>query len=235
MRYYIIYFLDYKKNNVITIKEMYLAKEDAYNNLERVAIDYIRDLQGKQQAEICKQDKTPEQLLVDKTIKEGIYFKKQDEQITIYEKITIVLPGRVWNSNDLKVNKIGQFNVTEYNIGDIEQLKVTILEKDKEIQQLKERNFDDIEQLKLTILEKDKEIQQLKEHNFDDIKQLKLIIQEKDKEIQQLKDILFKCNFERNSNIEVPLLIKKTVRPAYSYLDELKTKLESGCKLKPVN
>lgn len=119
MRYYIIYFLDYKKNNAISIKDMYLAKEDAYNNLERVAIDYIRDLQGKQQAEICKQDKTPEQLLVDKTIKEGMYIKKQDELITVYEKITIVLPGRIWNSNDLQVNKIGQISVTEYNFDDI--------------------------------------------------------------------------------------------------------------------
>lgn len=119
MRYYIIYFLDYKKNNAIIIKDMYLSKEDAYNNLERVAIDYIKDLQGKQQAEICKQDKTPDQLLVDTTIKEGLYIKKQDEMITLYEKKTIVLPGRIWNTNDLQVNKIGQISVTEYNFDDI--------------------------------------------------------------------------------------------------------------------
>lgn len=119
MRYYIIYFLDYKKNHTITIKDMFLAKEDAYNNLEHVAIDYIKELQGKQQAEICKQDKTPEQLLADKTIKEGMYIKKQDEMIIMYEKITVVLPGRIWNSNDLQVNKIGQFSVTEYNFDDI--------------------------------------------------------------------------------------------------------------------
>lgn len=119
MRFGIICFLDHKKNDSIIIKNMYKTKEDAFNNLERVAIEYIKELQGKQQAEVCKQDKTPEKLLADVSIKEGMYIKKVEEHILLYEKTTVIIPGKIWNSNSLQVNKIGQFSVTEYNFDDV--------------------------------------------------------------------------------------------------------------------
>lgn len=119
MRYHIIYFLDYKKNDSVTIKEMYMSKDDAFNNIEKVAIDYIKELQGKQQADICKQDKTPEQLLADISTKEGMYIRKYDDHVIIYEKTTVVVPGTLWNSNTLQVNKIAQISVMEYNFDDM--------------------------------------------------------------------------------------------------------------------
>src|SRR3972149_7695119 len=116
MRYYLIYFLDYKKNDLVNIKDVYITKEDAINNLERIAIEYVKELQGKQQADICKQDTTPEQLLADKAMKEGLYIRKTDDYIVLYSKTTIIIPGTIWgNSNKLQVQKVGQFNITEYN------------------------------------------------------------------------------------------------------------------------
>ena len=115
MRYHLIYFIDYKKNDVVSIKDQYSDKNDANKNIERIAIEYVKEMQGKQQAEICKQDKTPEQIQLDATLKEGMYIKKSDDSIILYEKITVVQPGFVFNSNIMKVNKIGLFGLNEYN------------------------------------------------------------------------------------------------------------------------
>jgi hypothetical protein len=121
MKYYLIYFLDYKKNDTIIIKDVYMTREDAMSNLERVTIEYIKDLQGKQQVDMCKEHegKTPDQLLANKSIKEGLYIRKIDDHILLYQKVTMTVSGMLWNYNKLRVQKIGQFYVTEYNFDDI--------------------------------------------------------------------------------------------------------------------
>jgi parvulin-like peptidyl-prolyl isomerase len=63
MKYYLVYLLNYKENDTVTLKDSYQNKDDALKSLERNAVEYIRDLQGKQQAEICKQDKKPKDIL----------------------------------------------------------------------------------------------------------------------------------------------------------------------------
>ena len=118
MKYYFICFLDYMIGDAIHIKDCYKEKQDALNNLEKVAIEYVREFQGKQQAEKCKIDKTPEELLMDIACKEGLYIKTVNDTVILYEKVNYVLPGRFYNSNDLKVNKIGLFTISEYNFND---------------------------------------------------------------------------------------------------------------------
>lgn len=118
MKYYMVYLLNYKENDSVTLKDSYSAECDAKNSLERNAIEYIKELQGKQQADICKQDKPPREILKDVTLKEGMYIVKEVDTIVLYEKITVVVPGTVWNSNSLKINKVGKFYVTEFNFDD---------------------------------------------------------------------------------------------------------------------
>ena len=118
MKYYLIYFLNYKDNDAITLKDSYQCRDDALKNVERNAIEYIKELQGKQQADICKQEKTPEKILSDTSLKERLYIRKENECIILYEKLTVVIPGTVWNSSSLKIKKIGKFYITEYNFDD---------------------------------------------------------------------------------------------------------------------
>lgn len=119
MKYYIIYFIDYKDGNNVVIKELYRSKEDAVLNVEKVATEYIRNLQGKQQADICKQQKSPQDILNDVNLKEGFYILVDNSVVTLYEKISGVIPGTIWNSYELQINKIGLFNYTEYNFDDL--------------------------------------------------------------------------------------------------------------------
>ena len=49
MKYYLVYLLDYKNGDSIDIKDSYRTKEDAVNSLEKIAIEYVKELQGKQQ------------------------------------------------------------------------------------------------------------------------------------------------------------------------------------------
>lgn len=117
MKYYLIYHLSYVDGDKVTIKEEYMTKEDAENNLETVAVGYVREEQGKQQADVCKQyDKTPDDILKNTSLKEGMYIIKTGDKYTLYEKTSIAIPGRVWGStHGLKVNKLGMFYYTEYN------------------------------------------------------------------------------------------------------------------------
>ena len=119
MKYYIIYFIDHKNCDNVIIKELYRSKEDAVLNVEKVAIEYIRNLQGKQQADICKQQKSPQDILNDVNLKEGFYILVDNSVVTLYEKISGVIPGKIWNSYELQINKIGLFNYTEYNFDDL--------------------------------------------------------------------------------------------------------------------
>ncbi|QKF94432.1 hypothetical protein QKU48_gp0974 [Fadolivirus algeromassiliense] len=119
MKFYLIYFLDYKQGDQVTLKHQYFTPEDAQNDLERIAIEYIKEYQGKQQTVICKQDKTPEQILADNTLREGMYIRKTDNAVLLYEKATVTIPGTIWGTTtQLQVNKIGLFKVTEFVFDD---------------------------------------------------------------------------------------------------------------------
>ncbi len=118
MKYYLVYLLNYKESDSITIKDLYHNKEDAINSLERNATEFIKELQGKQQSDICKQERSIDEILNDTKLREGLYFKKEGDAIIIYEKATIVKVGTVWNSSSIKVQKFGKIYVTEYNFDD---------------------------------------------------------------------------------------------------------------------
>ena len=118
MKYYLIYYLDNKKDESIQVKAVYLSKEDAVTNLENVAVNYVNEFQGKIQAGICKQDKTPEQILADPALDKGMYLvkDKKTDSLFLYEKVNVVLEGILYNSYDKKITKIGKFDVTEAEI-----------------------------------------------------------------------------------------------------------------------
>ena len=117
MKYHLIYFLDHIDDNKVIIKDYYTSKDDALNALEKIAIDFIKEQQGKQQTSICKQyDKSIEDIQKDTSIKEGLYLKKHNDSIVLYEKKNILTPGTIWNSFNLQVYKIGTFYTTDINI-----------------------------------------------------------------------------------------------------------------------
>lgn len=119
MKYYLIYFLDYKKNDSITIKENhYLTKEDATNNVERIALEYVKEMQGKQQADICKQTKSLDEICNSIDIKNGMYIFKSNDNVILYEKTNLILEGKIWNSQTSVMDKLGMFSVTDIEIDD---------------------------------------------------------------------------------------------------------------------
>lgn len=119
MKYYLVYLLNYKDGDTVILKDSYQDRDDALKSLERTGVEYIKELQGKQQAEICKQDKTVDEILADTKLKEGMYLRKEDTSIILYEKITVFIAGALWGkSKSLQVNKIGKFFITEYNFDD---------------------------------------------------------------------------------------------------------------------
>ena len=54
MTHYLIYFLDNKKNDFITIEDTYKNKNDAIINIEKIALEYVKKVEGeKQMARHC--------------------------------------------------------------------------------------------------------------------------------------------------------------------------------------
>lgn len=116
MKRHIVYFLDYKNNDNIIIKNIFTDKQLAIDNIEQQALDHVTALQGIQQKDICKQEKSSDELLNDTSIKDGLYIKTIDSRIVLYEKISKTIIGWVKNTYDIKCDKIGVFGLTEYII-----------------------------------------------------------------------------------------------------------------------
>lgn len=119
MKYFLICFIDYKKDDIVTIKDSYMTKNDATNRMKKIAVDHIKKYQGKQQAKLCDIGLSPELILSDNSVKNGMYiYVQSDNKIQLYEKVSVSLPGTLWNYNDVKVNKIGVFVISEYHLDD---------------------------------------------------------------------------------------------------------------------
>ena len=118
MTHYIIYFLDNNKDDLITIEDTYKNKNDGIINVEKIALEYIKKIEGEKQMEICKQDKTPEQIMDDVNLRNGLYIIKNNNTITLYEKTTQIISGTIWNGYKNIINKIGIFGMIEYKIDD---------------------------------------------------------------------------------------------------------------------
>ena len=118
MKYFLIYFLDNKNNDSISIKSLHQTKDQAINNLEKTAINHIKELQGTQQVEKCKIDKL-EDLSTNITFKNGLYIhlNETSDNIFLYEKVSDI-NGTIWRSFTTQINKIGSFTIGEYDFDD---------------------------------------------------------------------------------------------------------------------
>lgn len=117
MKYFVIFYIDCKTYKNVNLKGQYTTQEDAQNDLLPNALEYVRSEQGKQQADIALQNaKSTNELLIDESFKEGLYIKQEDNTIAVYNKFKEVIPGAIWNSYQLKINKVGIFGVSEIEL-----------------------------------------------------------------------------------------------------------------------
>lgn len=108
-----IYFLDYSNNQIIC-KMSYKSMDLALDYIDRVALDYIRETQGTNQLLVCQKYDNPNNILSDPTLKPGYYLikNKSHEKIYLFEKKSHLIPGYIWNSTELKLEKTGEFGIT---------------------------------------------------------------------------------------------------------------------------
>jgi hypothetical protein len=151
MKYYFICLQGTSDN--ITIVDKYPTKEDAINNLEKQAIDYVKEMQGKQQANICQQNKSLDKIAADQSLKEGLYIITSGEVVQLYQKTNTTIPGTLWNSKIMKMDKIGTFSITEFDFSEEQstpKYQRQISTPTNNQQQLKPVNFV-MQELKATI------------------------------------------------------------------------------------
>ena len=150
MRYYIVYFL-----NLQTLKPIFYKYYDdekiALSKIDSIALEYVKNEQGKQQADIAIQPtKSVIEIQNDTTLKEGLYLKKEGDIMIVYEKTKVALTGYIYSSYEIRMNKIGKFDVTDIDL-DIPQ-NCTI--KTKQVSPC-ERNCTYMDELKLRLQQSD--------------------------------------------------------------------------------
>lgn len=129
MTHILIYFLDNQQNDLITIRGTYINKNDALLNLEKCALDHIKQVEGEKQMVICKQDgKTLDQIADDITLKNGLYIINNNDTVMLYEKSTKIIPGNIWNGSKNVIDKVGVFGLIEYKY-DIIKTRCNVIKK----------------------------------------------------------------------------------------------------------
>lgn len=129
-KYFIIYYIDFT-NFKVKFENSYSSQEEANENLLSTSLNFVKEEQGKQQADIALlNDKTEKDLLTE-NFKEGMYIKcdlssgnstspsekcDNGKTIFVYNKIKEIITGTFFNSWEMKVNKIGMFGVTEIEL-----------------------------------------------------------------------------------------------------------------------
>ena len=84
----------------------------AIKMLDEAAVNFIVQKEGTERAEHAYEDDTP-----DANIKDGFYLKKSKEyanRIDVYEKVTRIVPGTIWNGIETSIKKVKQFGISEY-------------------------------------------------------------------------------------------------------------------------
>lgn len=120
MKYFVIYYIDFT-NFKVKLKNSYATQEEANENLLSTALDFVREEQGKQQADIALQNSKSEKDLLTENFKEGMYIKSSSDNevitsVTVYNKIKEIVSGTFYNSWEMKLNKIGTFGVSEVEL-----------------------------------------------------------------------------------------------------------------------
>ncbi len=116
MRYHVVYFLNFQSQKPSFYK-YYDDEKKAQSMLDSIALEYVKNEQGKQQADIAFQPtKTVAEIQSDSTLKEGLYLKVENQTVVVYEKINVKLPGYLYSSYETKMNKLGKFDVTDIDL-----------------------------------------------------------------------------------------------------------------------
>jgi hypothetical protein len=110
MGFFVVYFKD--TTGKLETKETFNTEQDARDNLEKLALDYI----GSEDNEVnitLQNDKLIEEIRTDSTFEDGYYLKydsNDDNVLNLYQKITVVSEGTFYNSYEIKMVNLGYYS-----------------------------------------------------------------------------------------------------------------------------
>ena len=116
MKFYCIYYYNILSHQ-FKLKKLYNNIVKAQEDLKNIALDYVRDEQGNQQALIAFQDgKDINDIANDAELKAGFYLRIENDVVSLYEKTKIVNTGFLWNSEIFFMQKLAIFNVSDLDL-----------------------------------------------------------------------------------------------------------------------
>lgn len=116
MKYFVIYYINFT-NFKVKLENSYSSQEEANENLLSTALNFVKEEQGKQQADIAVQNDKSEAELLSGNLREGMYIKCDLSTVSVFNKFKEIIPGKIlWDSWEMKLNKIGMFGVSEVEL-----------------------------------------------------------------------------------------------------------------------
>ena len=117
MKAFIIYYID--NGMKMVQKDIYFCKELALNELDTVALDHVKQLEGQKQVAVAVQyGKSTSDIVLNKELKDGLYLRKEQDSVILYEKKDVVDTGIIFNGIKKDLVKIGSFGVIDIDFED---------------------------------------------------------------------------------------------------------------------
>lgn len=117
MKYSLILLVQPLKDQIICV-ENYSTLEEAQQNLERLAVDYIRQHQGTDQATQClRPESDPNKVLNDLSFPHGMFLIKGENKYHLYDKkIKLESTWLMSTSQSVSLESLGYFSILEVDL-----------------------------------------------------------------------------------------------------------------------
>jgi len=119
MKYFFVGYINLTTTQV-DLKTYFYNHTDAVNRLENIALEYIKEHQGKQQLTYCVQhNKSLTDVINNVELTHGMFIQSENNSIHLYEKVCNSAQNWYGASySEYKINKLGTFFITNHILDD---------------------------------------------------------------------------------------------------------------------
>lgn len=133
MQLKVVCFFDYDKKKIDLI-QTYEIEDLAIQNIEKHALEYIKNQQGIQQSNIALQkNKKENDIIEDDNFKEGYYLLSFENGLKLFEKKKLVSKGYFYTNFDYKIELIGLFMISTLNLDSQQEEEIAIDESNNNL------------------------------------------------------------------------------------------------------
>lgn len=139
MKLSIIYFINVEHPEEVILKGKYNNISDAMRDMNNMALDYVKSIDGERQVNIALQTCSPDEIKNNCELRDGLYLIRDGTVCNVFEKKS-TLQGFFWPSYVPSIRRVALFSVTELEYQN-NGIKISEMKIDT-VRESPKRNFD---------------------------------------------------------------------------------------------